>query len=57
MTKNKDPIIPIANDGIYPRCVYDRTEIYASAVIDYSKGKAVPSCCNRPLPKEYVTLL
>jgi hypothetical protein len=50
------PITPPANDGIYPRCVWCGSEIYAPAVIDYSEGKAVPACCNKPLPREYIKL-
>jgi hypothetical protein len=52
----REPILPVAPDGIYPRCVYDGTEIYMPAVIDYSRGVAVPGCCNLPLPKEYVKI-
>lgn len=50
----KRPVHPIAKDGIYPRCVYCNTEIYGPATIDYSIGKAIPLCCDLPLPKSYV---
>lgn len=50
------PILPVAKDGIYPRCVYCSTEIYGPAVIDYSLGKGVPTCCDKLLPKEYVNI-
>jgi len=58
MSNNTDtpPIKPIAEDGIYPRCVYCGTEIYGPIVIDYSKGKVTPGCCGRALPGEYVKL-
>ncbi len=50
----KKPIVPPSPDGIYPRCVYCRSEVYMPAVIDYSEGRAILGCCDLPLPKSHV---
>jgi|GEM_PF-5030119 len=51
---SKTPIIPPNKDGIYPKCVYCKTEIYGPGVIDYSHNGAVPTCCNLPLPDSHI---
>lgn len=53
-----EPVIPKAPDGVYPRCVYCRGEIYLLAVIAYSAGEvpcAAVNGCGRYLPPDYVT--
>ncbi len=49
-----EPIKPIANDGIYPRCVWCGGEIYALAVIAYSKAEEPCLICGKFVPEEYV---
>lgn len=51
------PIIQPSHDGIYPRCVHCRGEIYMPLVMDYSRGKApcgAVNGCGLYLPKEYI---
>lgn len=53
------PINPQELDGIYRRCVWCNGEIYAPAVIAYSKGEIVCGAvngCGKFLPKEYIKL-
>ena len=52
----KEPKLPIANDGVYPRCVWCNGENYAPAVIEYSLGKVPCWQCGKVLPDSYVKL-
>lgn len=51
------PWLPIAADGIYPRCVWCLGENYLPAVLGYSRRQhacAAVRSCGRMLPEEYV---
>ena len=50
------PQLPPSKDGIYPRCVHCNNEIYAPAVIEYSRGTALCYICSHKLPAEYIKL-
>lgn len=55
-TPPKTPLLPIAKDRCYPRCVWCRGENYMPAVIAYSHGEipcAAVGGCGKYLPEEY----
>ncbi len=51
------PVLPVARDGIYPRCVHCRGENYVLAVLAYSRREipcAAVGGCGLLLPESYV---
>lgn len=53
----KKPIKPKSHDGVYPRCVWCGAEIYALAVMEYSRGGAGCHTCGKDLPEDYIILV
>lgn len=48
-----EPELQPRADGIYPRCVWCRTELYVLAVVDYSTRVCPCPRCGRMLPEDY----